>query len=136
MQDRPSYTAVVEEVCAFLRARAEAAVASGVERERIAVDPGIGFGKTLEHNLALLGGLSAFSVLGRPIVVGPSRKSFIGMLLDRPVAEREWGTAAAVAATVLHGAHVVRVHSVAEMRDVARISQAIRDRGHERGRSR
>src|SRR5205809_1757412 len=127
MQDHPTYTAVVEEVCDFLRSRVAAAVAAGIEVERIAVDPGFGFGKTSDHNLALLGGLPALRVLDRPIVIGPSRKSFVGGILGRPVEEREWGTAAAVAVGVFQGAHVVRVHSVAQMRDVARVAQAIRD---------
>ena len=129
MQDHPSYADVVEEVQDFLRDRVEAAGAAGIDRERIAVDPGIGFGKTLEHNLVLLGRLSAFAVLGRPIVIGPSRKAFVGAILDRPVSAREWGTAAAIAAGILQGAHAVRVHSVAEMNDVARMSWAIRDVG-------
>jgi dihydropteroate synthase len=127
MQDHPAYTAVAEEVCEFLRSRMEAAVAAGIEVERIAVDPGFGFGKTSAHNLALLGGLPALRVLDRPIVIGPSRKSFVGGLLGRPVEEREWGTAAAVAVGVFQGAHVVRVHSVAQMKDVARVAQALRD---------
>ncbi len=127
MQDHPEYTAVVEEVCDFLHARIEAAVAAGIDRERIAVDPGLGFGKTCDHSLTLLRRLSAFQTLDRPIVIGPSRKSFVGSVLERPVGEREWGTAAAVAVGVCQGAHVVRVHSVAQMKDVARMAQAIRD---------
>jgi len=127
MQDHPAYTAVVEEVCDFLRSRVGAAVAAGIEVERIAIDPGFGFGKTSDHNLALLGGLPALRVLDRPIVMGPSRKSFVGGVLGRPVEEREWGTAAAVAVGVFQGAHVVRVHSVAQMKDVARVAQALRD---------
>ena len=127
MQDHPAYASVVEEVGDFLQARVDAAVSAGIDRERIAVDPGIGFGKTGEQSLALMGGLAAFLSLGRPIVIGPSRKSFVGAVLERPVHEREWGTAAAVAAGVLQGAHVVRVHSVAQMRDVARVAQAIRE---------
>ena len=126
MQDRPAYAAVVEEVVDFLHARVDAAVAAGIDRERIAVDPGLGFGKTGEQSLALMGGLSVFRALGRPIVIGPSRKSFVGAVLERPVHEREWGTAAAVTAGVLAGAHVVRVHSVAQMKDVVRMAQAIR----------
>jgi len=126
MQDHPAYAAVVEEVVDFLHARVDAAVAAGIDRERIAVDPGLGFGKTGEQSLALLGGLSAFRALGCPIVIGPSRKSFVGAVLERPVHEREWGTAAAVTAGVLAGAHVVRVHSVAQMKDVVRMAQAIR----------
>src|SRR3989441_6714992 len=127
MQHHPAYTAVVEEVCDFLRSRVEAAVAAGIEGERIAVDPGFGFGKTSDHNLALLGSLPALRVLERPIVIGPSRKSFVGSILGRPVEEREWGTAAAVAVGVFQGAHVVRAHSVAQMRDVTRVAQALRD---------
>jgi dihydropteroate synthase len=127
MQHHPGYTAVVEEVCDFLRSRVGAAVAAGIEVERIAVDPGFGFGKTSDHNLALLGALPALRVLDRPIVIGPSRKSFVGGILGRPVEEREWGTAAAVAVGVFQGAHVVRVHSVRQMKDVARVAQALRD---------
>lgn len=127
MQEHPAYAAVVEEVGDFLQARVDAAVAAGIDRERIAVDPGLGFGKTGGQSLALMGGLAAFRAMGRPIVIGPSRKSFVGAVLERPVCEREWGTAAAVAAGVLQGAHVVRVHSVAQMKDVARMAQAIRD---------
>jgi len=127
MQDHPAYSAVVEEVCDFLRSRVEAAVAAGIEVERIAVDPGFGFGKTSDHNLALLGGLPALRVLDRPIVIGPSRKSFVGGALGRPVEEREWGTAAAVAVGVFQGAHVVRVHSVVHMKDVARVARTLRD---------
>jgi dihydropteroate synthase len=127
MQDHPAYAAVGEEIMDFLQSRVDAAVAAGIDREQIAVDPGIGFGKTGEQSLALMGGLAVFLALGRPIVIGPSRKSFVGAVLERPVHEREWGTAAAVAAGVLQGAHVVRVHSVAQMRDVARVAQAIRE---------
>ena len=127
MQDQPAYVAVVEEIGDFLQARVEAAMAAGIDPERIAVDPGLGFGKTGEQSLALMGGLSALLALGRPIVFGPSRKSFVGAVLERPVHEREWGTAAAVAAGVLEGAHVVRAHSVAQMKDVARMAQAIRE---------
>jgi len=129
MQLNPSYTDVIDDVYDFLRSRIEAAIAWGIDRERIAVDPGIGFGKRLEDNLALLDQLASLTGLGRPIVIGPSRKGFLGALLDRPVLEREWGTAAAVAAVVLNGAHVVRVHAVAQMRDVVRVSQAIRAAG-------
>jgi len=127
MQDHPAYAALVEEIGDFLHARVEAAVAAGIDRDRIAVDPGLGFGKTGEQSLALMGSLSVFRALGRPIVIGPSRKSFVGAVLERPVHEREWGTAAAVAAGVLQGAHVVRVHSVAQKKDVARMAHAIRE---------
>ena len=127
MQDQPASVAAVEEVVDFLQARVEAAMAAGIDPEQIAVDPGLGFGKTGEQSLALMGGLSALLALGRPVVFGPSRKSFVGAVLERPVHEREWGTAAVVAAGVLEGAHVVRAHAVAQMKDVARMAQAIRD---------
>src|SRR2546428_746166 len=120
---------VEEDVRDFRRSRVEAAMAAGIEGERIAVDPGFGFGKTSDHNLALLGSLPALRGLDRPIVIGPSRKSFVGAILGRPVEEREWGTAAAVAVGVFQGAHVVRAHSVAQMRDVTRVAQALRDAG-------
>jgi dihydropteroate synthase len=129
MQDDPYYTDVVKEVYDFLQSRTEAAVNSGIDPDRIAVDPGLGFGKRLEDNLILLQQLSLFSGLGRPLVVGPSRKGFLGSLLQRPVLEREWGTAAAVAVAVLNGANVIRVHAVAEMRQVIRVAQSIRAAG-------
>src|SRR5437870_7766251 len=126
MQDHPAYAAAGEEVYDFLLYRLKAAVTAGIEVERIAVDPGFGFGKTLDHNDALLGGLPALRGLDRPIVIGPSRKSFVGAMLRRPVEEREWGTAAAVAVGVFQGAHVVRVHSVRQMKDVAGVAQGLR----------
>jgi dihydropteroate synthase len=129
MQIHPSYTDVVEEVYNFLRSRTETAVNCGIDPDRIAIDPGLGFGKRLEDNLTLLGHLSLFNGLGRPLVVGPSRKGFLGALLQRPVLEREWGTAAAVAVAVLNGANVIRVHAVAEMRQVIRVAQSIRTAG-------
>lgn len=129
MQDDPYYTDVVKEVYDFLQSRTEAAVNSGIDPDRIAVDPGLGFGKRLEDNLILLQQLSLFSGLGRPLVVGPSRKGFLGSLLQRPVLEREWGTAAAVAVAVLNGANVIRVHAVEEMRQVIRVAQSIRAAG-------
>jgi dihydropteroate synthase len=129
MQMNPTYTDILEEVYDFLRSRTEAAVNSGIDPERIAIDPGLGFGKRLEDNLTLLGQLSLFSGLGRPMVVGPSRKGFLGSLLQRPVLEREWGTAAAVAVAVLKGANVIRVHAVAEMRQVIHVAHSIRAAG-------
>jgi dihydropteroate synthase len=125
MQIAPSYRDVVGEVVAFLRERLEWAAARGIEAGQTLVDPGFGFGKTLKHNLDLMRSLDAFHDLGRPIVVGPSRKSMIGKVLDRPVDGRLMGTAAAVAACVARGALVVRVHDVAEMRDVVRMTEAI-----------
>ncbi len=125
MQQQPHYTDVVREIGDFLKSRLQFAVAAGIAVERIAIDPGIGFGKGIEHNLEILHKLSVFHELRRPVVVGPSRKGFLGALMHREVSDREWGTAAAVAAAVLQGAHVLRVHAVAQMKEVACVSRAI-----------
>ena len=126
MQEAPTYGDVVAEVIAYLRGRVDATVAAGVDLEAIAVDPGVGFGKDLTHNLLLLRDLGAFAGLGRPIVVGVSRKRFIGTILDdAPVGDRLEGTAGAVAWSAARGAHVVRVHDVREMRRVVRVVDAI-----------
>jgi dihydropteroate synthase len=126
MQIDPHYDDVVTDVRAYLEERVAAAVAAGVSRESLAVDPGLGFGKTLQHNLALMRNIAEFGTLGRPVVVGPSRKSFIGNVLDdAPVGERLEGTAGAVAWLAGAGAHVVRVHDVREMVRVVRVVDAI-----------
>jgi dihydropteroate synthase len=126
MQDAPRYGDVVREIKSFLRARIRAAERAGIARSRLIVDPGLGFGKTPEHNLEILRRLGEFRSLGCPIAVGASRKRFIGRLLGRPVDRRAWGTAATVAAAVLRGANIVRVHDVAEMADVVRMSDLLR----------
>lgn len=126
MQIDPYYDDVVEEVVAFLRDRVAFAEGIGVDPEAIAVDPGLGFGKRLVDNLALLRHLSELHRLGKPIMVGPSRKSFIGKVLDLPVEERLHGTAACVAAAVLQGAAFVRVHEVRPAVQLARMLDAIR----------
>jgi dihydropteroate synthase len=106
------------------------AVDAGVSRESIIVDPGLGFAKRPEHTYEALTGLPRLAVLDRPILAGPSRKSFLKLALgDRPPGEREWGTAAAVAASVLLGAHIVRVHGVRQMVDVVRVADEIRAHG-------
>lgn len=125
MQDDPHYVDVVDDVLAFLEERARFAMAHGISREMLLVDPGIGFGKTLEHNLELLRGLPQMLGLGYPLVVGPSRKTFIGTLTGKAVHEREWGTAGAVALCAAFGAHVVRVHDVGAMKDVVRLVDAV-----------
>jgi dihydropteroate synthase len=125
MQESPSYQDVAVEVGAFLERAVATAETAGVGPDSILVDPGLGFGKTVEHNLILLNRLGALSSLGKPILVGASRKSFIGLLLDLPVAERLHGTSASVAAAIMRGAHVVRVHDVPEMMQVARLVDAI-----------
>ncbi len=124
MQIDPSYTDVVNEVKEYLADRIKLARSFGIER--IIVDPGIGFGKTLQHNLELIRNLSVFRELGVPVLVGPSRKSFIGTILDLPVEERLEGTAAAVSACVLNGAHIVRVHDVRAMVRVVKVVDALK----------
>jgi dihydropteroate synthase len=123
--------AVYGDVCADITreigSAIEAAVNAGVSRESIVIDPGLGFAKRAEHTFEALAGLPRVSVLDRPILSGPSRKSFLTLALgDRPADGREWGTAAAVAASVLLGAHIVRVHGVREMVDVVRVADRIR----------
>lgn len=126
MHVRPHYTDVAGEVIAELRASIGRAQAAGVRPEQLVVDPGIGFAKDAGHSLELLGRLGELQALGRPLLVGPSRKSFIGKVLDVPADRRLHGTAAAVAACVFGGAHIVRVHDVREMVQVARVCDAIR----------
>jgi len=126
MQQSPSYGDVVEEVRTYLHSRMQFAVESGVETERIVIDPGIGFGKNLEHNLALLRGLFALTALGRPVLVGTSRKTFLGKLLDAAPEERLEGSLAAAVAAVLAGANIVRVHDVKEAVRAVRIADALR----------
>ncbi len=116
---------VVDEVIKYLGRSAERAVRSGLRAERIILDPGIGFGKTPDDNIAILGALPRLVALGFPTLVGVSRKSTIGRLTEKPVGERGFGTAAAVALAIAAGIDVVRVHDVAEMRDVVRVADAI-----------
>lgn len=126
MQQNPVYDDVVGEVLTFLAGGIEIAVRAGVSRERIIIDPGIGFGKTLEHNLTLINRLDEFRTLGRPVMLGTSRKKFIGTVLDVPVPEdRVSGTAATVALGIERGASLVRVHDVGPMVHVARMTDAI-----------
>ena len=125
MQRAAQYTDVVEEVRQFLKARLEVAREAGIQAERILLDPGIGFGKNCQHNVVLLDRLDAFHTLGRPLVIGVSRKAFIGKILGRPVGERLMGTAGAVAVAVMKGARMVRVHDVAPIRDVVKMVEAI-----------
>lgn len=126
MQHAPQYGDVVNEVVAFLHERIQVAEAAGISRTNIILDPGIGFGKLLKHNLELLNRLTDLTELGRPVLVGPSRKAFIGQLLDRSVEHREWGTAAVVALAVDRGAAILRVHDVAMMAEVVKVAAAMR----------
>jgi dihydropteroate synthase len=125
MQDDPAYEDVVDEVKAFLAERMEVAVAAGVEEERVWLDPGIGFGKTLEHNLELLRRLGELRELGRPLVIGTSRKSFIGKVDGSAVDQRDGGTIASSVLAAAEGADVLRVHDVAEIADAMRVAEAI-----------
>jgi dihydropteroate synthase len=128
MQQAPTYEDVVEEVADFLAERARFAIERGVAKSRIVLDPGIGFGKVLTHNLDLLAHLRMFTTLGFPVLVGPSRKGFIGQLTKQSVEARAWGTAGVVALAVQQGANILRVHDVAEMRDVVNVAAAISGR--------
>jgi len=125
MQDDPRYGDVVDDVRAFLAGRIEAAIAAGVVEERIWVDPGIGFGKTVEHNLELIRRLGELRELGRPIVLGTSRKSFLGKLTGSEVGDRIGGTIASNLAGARAGADVLRVHEVAPVRDALLVAGAI-----------
>jgi dihydropteroate synthase len=128
MQVEPRYEDLLGEVRAGLERAVATAEGAGVASDAICVDPGIGFGKTLAHNLTLLKRLDAFRALDKPILVGPSRKSFIGSLLDHlPPAERLDGTLAACVMATAAGAHIVRVHDVAAVRRAVRVAEAIRD---------
>ena len=129
MQDDPRYDDVVDDVRAFLAERIEFAVAAGVDEDRIWVDPGIGFGKTVAHNLELTRRLAELRELGRPIVYGSSRKSFIGKLTGTEAPDRIGGTIASNVLAALRGADVLRVHDVAAVRDALTTADAISGRG-------
>ena len=125
MQIDPVYRDAAGEVRRYLRARMEAAVAAGVDAQAVAVDPGLGFGKTLDHNLALLAGLPDLAGEGAPVLVGASRKAFLGALTGRPVGERDGVTAVSSAVCALYGASIVRVHAAAATRDALLLADAI-----------
>jgi dihydropteroate synthase len=130
MYERAQYDDVTDDVMRELSARVDAAREAGIPADRIVIDPGFGFAKRAEQSFAALAGLPALKALGLPVLAGPSRKSFLRIAIgDRPPAERKWGTAAAVAAAVLFGAHIVRVHDVAEMVQVVRTADLLRDAG-------
>jgi dihydropteroate synthase len=125
MQDSPHYHDLIGEIMLYLRGGVGIAVEAGVARDQVVIDPGFGFGKTVEHNLTLLRRLREFRALGQPLMIGTSRKSTIGKVLDLPVEERLEGTAATVAIGIGNGADIVRVHDVREMARVARMTDAI-----------
>lgn len=130
MQDGPVYRDVVREVRAFLRDRATVAEQAGISSDRIIVDPGIGFGKTRAHNLQLLANVSQIQDLGFPMLIGASRKAFLGELTGRPVGEREMGHAAVIATAVWQGVQIFRGHDVKAMKEVVTVAQALR-KSHE-----
>ena len=127
MQLNPKYKDIVNEILDFFKMKIKIAIQSGINRSMIILDPGIGFGKTVDHNFELLSRLNEFNVLELPIMIGPSRKSFIGITLDLPPEDRVEGTAAAVSAGVMNGASIVRVHDVKSMKRVVRIIEKIRN---------
>ena len=127
MQRGPFARDVIRDVTAGLRKSVEQAVRAGVSRAQIVIDPGIGFGKSHEQNCEIIRRLDQIAKLGFPLLVGTSRKSFLGTALKRSESDRMWGTAASVAGSILQGAHIVRVHDVPEMVQVARVADVIRN---------
>ncbi|MBE9127866.1 MULTISPECIES: dihydropteroate synthase [unclassified Coleofasciculus] len=126
MQNLTDYQDLIGEIYEFLERQITAAVQAGIERSHLMIDPGIGFAKTAEQNLEIIRQLSAFDSLGVPLVVGVSRKSFIGRILNQPEPKRRvWGTAAACCGAIATGADILRVHDVLEMQDVCRVADAI-----------
>ncbi len=125
MQERPFSENILEEIQTDLQVAISKACQNGIARERIIIDPGIGFGKSLEDNCRILNRLSFLEGFRLPILIGTSRKSFLGKMLDQPAAERIWGTAASVVVAILRGVHIVRVHDVVEMNQVARVTDVI-----------
>jgi dihydropteroate synthase len=125
MQEAPRYGDLLGEIGAFLAERMRAAMAAGIPAERLIVDPGIGFGKTYEHNLELLRRQEVFQALGRPLLIGVSRKSFLGVILDLPPTRRLEGTIAAAVLAVERGAHILRVHDVGPVARAVRTAEAI-----------
>jgi len=125
MQENPYYDDVIKEIIEYLKESIKMATDAGVQEGNIIIDPGIGFGKRLEDNLSILKNLKKFSILNCPILVGPSRKSFIGKILDLPAEERLEGSLAALAIAIMNGANIVRVHDVKESKRMAGIADAI-----------
>jgi len=125
MQSHPTYENLIQEISLFLNEAMDRAIESGVDRKMIVLDPGIGFGKTFDHNLMILRDLKRFHALGRPLLVGSSNKAFIGHILNREAHERDTGTMATVAAAVMNGAHIVRVHNVKMAVETVKIVDAI-----------
>ncbi len=125
MQKEPFYVTVMDDIISYLDIAVKSAISSGVDPEKIIVDPGIGFGKTLEGNLTILRELSKLKKLNKPVLIGTSRKSFIGALTGKAVKKRSFGTAASTALAIINGADIVRVHDVDEIKDVVNVTEAI-----------
>lgn len=132
MRSFASYGDVIEEVFRELAAARDAALEQGIGPDKIVLDPGLGFAKTAEQNLEILRGLERFHEMGQPLLLGPSRKSFIGKVTGRQIHEREFGTAAVCALAVLKKVQILRVHEVGKMRDVINMMEAIEGAGHVR----
>ena len=127
MQQNPSYDALIPEIMDYFRISIRLAKKFGIAEEHMILDPGIGFGKTFDHNLEILDNLEQFTLLEKPLLVGPSRKAFLGKILgDVPATDRLEGTAAAVAVSIMKGAAIIRVHDVQEMARVAKVIDAIK----------
>ena len=131
MQLDPHYDSLISEITSFLRTRIQAAIDAGIPQNQIIIDPGIGFGKTVAHNLEIIRRLREFKSLGRPILIGTSRKSFIGKVLGLSTDDRLEGTAASIAVAIANGADIVRVHDVKEAARVVRMTDAIVRSGEE-----
>ncbi|WP_036230068.1 dihydropteroate synthase [Marinobacterium jannaschii] len=127
MQNAPEYDDVLEAVAKFLQQRIDACEGVGISRDRLLLDPGFGFGKTLNHNLRLLNNLERFHRLGAPLLIGTSRKSMVGQVLGKEVDQRLYGSLATVAVAVMQGAQILRVHDVAATADVVRMTAAVRE---------
>lgn len=125
MQDDPVYENVVNDISSYLERRVDELTYAGLARERLAIDPGIGFGKTVDHNIRLLQGIGNLLKYDMPVIVGLSRKSFLGKILNRPVGERLAGSLGALAYCVMQGVHIVRVHDVRESVDVINILKTL-----------
>jgi dihydropteroate synthase len=125
MQKNPAYASLMDEIIGYLASAIDRAQEAGIKKDKIIIDPGIGFSKTPEHNLEILRGLSEFKVLGCPILVGPSRKSFIGKILDAEPQKRVFGSVAAVILAVRNGAQIVRVHDVKPVSEALKVTQGI-----------
>jgi dihydropteroate synthase len=132
MQEGPFYSELIIEIAEFFQERMEYAVSSGIAKDCIILDPGIGFGKTFDHNLQIINRLKEFAYLGRPMLLGTSRKAFIGGVIGKGTDQRELGTAATVAIGVYNGARIVRVHDVAVAKQIVAMVDAIKNETIER----